>query len=372
MFQHASVQAEDSEKLIYVEHVPAFAEPALESLYGSLYASLPQLRASDLKQVSTYVARQAGRLSALFLFRIAGRSLRVLNEGMHINRTEAERFASVIFQDYPCVDQIHFHAISIAETIPQRAALRFVCTEDMVIDLPEHEDDYMSRLGKATRKSLRRHRARAAGLEQQLMDGADANVSLIERIIEFNHARMAHKQRCSALDQAASMHLISLLRQRGIVSVISLHGQLCAGTLACRFGDDIYSLVNAHDIACDSLSMGNLSRHLMILAAIRMGARRFHLLGGHYASKHASLAERVELHHLTLYRDRLSLCLDAAGITQRAAQGLLYRCRVRLEEDMNKHPASWRALAMMTAGRIIRFTRHAWEACLRPLKTAPP
>ncbi|MFN9952883.1 MAG: GNAT family N-acetyltransferase, partial [bacterium] len=96
------------------------------------------------------------------------------------------------------------------------------------------------------------------------MTGEAISEALVDQIIGFNHARMAQKQRRSAIDGKVRVHLMRLLRARGWVGVITTHDRICAGTLACRFGDDVYSIVNAHDPQYDAYSMGNLSRHLLI------------------------------------------------------------------------------------------------------------
>eukprot|EP01036_Dinobryon_divergens_P003875 gene3875-5124_t len=91
---------------------------------------------------------------------------------------------------------------------------------------------------------------------------------------------------------------MALMRTRGQVGLVTVDGTLCGGTLACRIGDDLFSLVNAHDPAYDGFSMGSLSRYLMITASIHAGAKRFHLLGGQLRIKQAMHGEKQRLDHL--------------------------------------------------------------------------
>ncbi|MEO0317069.1 MAG: hypothetical protein RL404_746 [Pseudomonadota bacterium] len=317
-------------------HVPAGAAAQMESLYGSLYASLPQLQLSGLAGAGTYIERQGSVPSAIFLYRRDGDALRVINEGMRIDAGDAERFALRMFARLPALRSVHWHAIRI-EGLPRALPVsRFDCSEDIVLELPATAAAYLKALGKATRKSLRQRLARAEGLSHRVLTGpASADRFLIDRIVAFNHARLARKSRRSALDASAASKLQLLMRARGMAGLAHIDGRLRGGTLACRIADDVYSLVNAHDPDYDALGLGNLCRHLMILSAIRAGARRFHLLGGNYASKRACLAERITLQHVVLHRDRWQRLLDwRAQLGWRLAHAGL---RVRRRIDDARH-----------------------------------
>ncbi len=318
---------------VHEGQVPARAAVWMETLYGSLYASLPQLQLSGLAGAGTYIAFRAAQPTAVFLYRLEGVALRVINEGMSINAADADRFASRMFARFPSLRSVHWHAVRMEGAPATHVLSRFDCSEDIVIELPATEAEYEKALGKSTRKSLRQRLTRTGGLNHQVLSGpAAADTALIERIIAFNHARLAQKARRSALDASAARQLQLLLRARGIVGLAHIDGRLCGGTLACRIADDVYSLVNAHDPACDRAGLGNLCRHLMILAAIRAGARRFHLLGGNYASKRPCLARRLTLQHVVLHRSRRERMLDwrdQAGWALREAE---LRLRRRIDD----------------------------------------
>jgi hypothetical protein len=125
---------------------------------------------------------------------------------------------------------------------------------------------------------------------------------------------------------------MDLLRTRGWVGIIRTDERICAGTLGCRFGDDVYSLVNAHDPLYDDYGMGNLSRHLLINASIRAGARRVHLLGGQFSTKRHALGYRQTLCEVRLYRSRLGMLRDTFSLLRLTRDAAVYRLRTRLEE----------------------------------------
>ncbi len=341
--------------------IPDFVGPALDALYGSLYSSLPQLALGNLTDTSTYVARNGNQLRALFLYTLAGREARIINEGMRIVATDADHFARQLFQRFDAIDRIEFHAIACDSRPTALPSLGFTLDEDIVIALPATEAGYLNSLGKSTRKSLRQNLARAQtqGLRHEIIPGHDIDASMVETLIGFNHARLAAKQRSSALDRVAATQLLTLVRACGMAGTVTLNGRLSAGTLACRVGDDVYSLVNAHDPAFDALGMGNLSRHLMIVAAIHSGARRFHLLGGNFNSKRACGARRQALHHWVIYRDRLRMIADLPHLLSLALREQRYRLGKALDDatgDVHRQPTLHRVAILV---RLIKHGLHA-------------
>ncbi len=366
-----TLSVENSTESIYVNCIPPFVEQGLDDLYGSLYASLPQLQCDDLGQVHTYAAWRDGQLSALLLYCIDGRRIRVINESMRIPTEELDRFADTLFAHYTKVSVISLHAQSISERKPQRPCARMPVTEDIVIHLPGNEQNYLAQLGKSSRKSLKQHLSRAQhelpGFHHTVVAGEAISETLVEQVINFNHARMAQKQRRSAIDEKARMHLMQLLRARGWVGVISTRDRICAGTLACRFGDAVYSMVNAHDPQYDEYGMGNLSRHLLINASIRAGARRFHLLGGQLSTKRNALGRRQKLYEIRLYRSQLFMARDLFNLAMLARASLVYRLKAWLEDlHMQPHPGKI-AHAVLCLRKALRATRSQ----IRRLSSSP-
>ncbi len=326
---------------LHEDRIPGNAEGWLEELYGSLYSSLPQLQLAGLAGVSTYVdlgrLRQPACPAAVFLYRRQRHALHVINEGMRLDAAVAERFARRMFDRHRELRSVHWHAITITGKPAGLPAFCFDCSEDIVLALPATEAAYLDALGKATRKSLRQRLARAPGLVHRVVAGADVAPGTVDRIISFNHARMAAKSRRSALDGAAAAGLQRLLRERGLVGLTWIDGQLGGGTLACRIANDVYSLVNAHDPVHDRLGLGNLCRHLMIVEAIRTGAHRFHLLGGNYASKKSCLARRITLQHVVLHRDRRRRLADAPTLARLGLMQAELRARRWLDDARHRH-----------------------------------
>jgi hypothetical protein len=367
--ENKKLPAENSAERIYMNCIPPFAEQGLEELYESLYASLPQLQCNSLTQVNTYAAWRDGQLSALLLYCLDGSRIRVINEGMHIPSAELDRFANALFARHGKASVISLHAQSISKTTLQHPSVCMAVTEDIVIDLPDNEETYLAQLGKSSRKSLKQHLSRAQhelpDFRHTVVAGEAISESLVDQIIGFNHARMAQKRRRSAIDEKARAHLIRLLRARGWVGVISTNDRICAGSLGCRFGDAVYSMVNAHDPKYDVYGMGNLSRHLFINASIRAGARHFHLLGGQLSTKRNALGRRQALYDIRLYRSKLSITKDLSHLARLSRASLGYQLQTWLEDlHTQPHPGKLAhvALYLQQALRSIRNHIRRWSS----------
>jgi len=367
--ENETLPAENSAERIYMNCIPPFAEQGLEELYESLYASLPQLQCNSLTQVNTYAAWRDGQLSALLFYCLDGSRIRVINEGMYIPSAELDRFANALFTRHAEASVISLHAQSVSKMLLQHPSVCMAVTEDIVIDLPDNEETYLAQLGKSSRKSLKQHLSRAQhelpDFRHTVVAGEAISESLVDQIIGFNHARMAQKRRRSAIDEKARAHLIRLLRARGWVGVISTNDRICAGSLGCRFGDAVYSMVNAHDPQYDVYGMGNLSRHLFVNASIRAGVRHFHLLGGQLSTKRNALGRRQALSDIRLYRSKLSIAKDLSHLARLSRASLGYQLQTWLEDlHTQPHPGKIAhvALYLQQALRSIRNHIRRWSS----------
>ena len=112
--------SERADITVYRHQIPKFAGPALESMYGSLYSSLAVLQPaiSANSDISTYVqwapenSKQCPQAKAIFLFRQQGPRIRVVNEGMCLDRHVIETFCRHMLDKDPSIQSIEFHAIA--------------------------------------------------------------------------------------------------------------------------------------------------------------------------------------------------------------------------------------------------------------------
>ena len=351
---------------IYRHCIPDFAANALDTLYGNLHSSLATLNFTNLSKTSTYVKwteeSNSNNPESIFLFQKLGQSLHVVNEGMRLKKNEINHFCEYVFANDQEIKRIDFHAVAPPQQRLSRPNLRWVCTEDIVITLPNDEQNYLNQLGKATRKSIKKHLTRAQrelpNFTHSIQKGNQVSEDALMKIVGFNHSRMAGKEKLSALDSQTTKQLLAIIRSHGIVGLVNSDRGMGAGTLACRFGDDVFSLITAHDPTYDAFGFGTLSRHLMIIHSIQTGAQRFHLLGGNMSSKRSALGVRETLEHLTVYRSPVDMLRDPKFTLQLATNAVKYHLHRWLEDQSANSESSGMA-------RFIHALRHSIRAWRR-------
>jgi CelD/BcsL family acetyltransferase involved in cellulose biosynthesis len=319
----------------YENDVPAFIEPELEQLYGSIYASLAQFRIySDGADTSTYIARRGGQTVAIFLFCLRGNAVHVLNETFRVERSEVACFARHVFASYPEIAIIRFKAVDTDVDRLPYPFQRHNHVEDIVLALPPSAEAYFDMLGKGTRRNFKRHlrqlEERVPGWRYRLAVGRDIDEQAVRTIVELNRKRMAGKCKSSDIDDLETQRIIRLAKECGIVGVIEIDGRVCAGTIGFRAGDNYFLNVLAHDPAYDQYWLGILCCYHTICECIARGGREFHFLWGEYAYKYMLMGVKRDLDNLIVYRSRRHLLLNAEVAVRAWVAGSMRRLRTWL------------------------------------------
>ncbi|HYD78488.1 MAG TPA: GNAT family N-acetyltransferase [Paucimonas sp.] len=316
----------------YENDVPAFIEPELERLYGSIYSSLPQFRVyTDGSDTSVYIARRGGRIAAIFLFRQRGPCVQVLNEVMRVEDDDVACFARYVFATYPTAAVIAFKAVETAERSSSRLPFprqRHRHTEDIVLALPDSADAYFEMLSKGTRRHFKR---RMRKLQDELPSWKfrflledDIDESTVRAVVELNRARMAGKHKASAIADDEIGRIARLARERGIAGIIEIDGRICAGAVGFRAGGNYFLSVLAHDPRYDRYWLGILCCYHTICECIARGGEEFHFLWGEYDYKTMLMGVKRDLHNLLVYRSRAHR-IRHADIALTAAAGAAFR-----------------------------------------------
>lgn len=321
--------AENIEIKCYANEVPAFVEGELDRLYGSLYSSFANFRvAGGVPRASTFLLHCAGQTRALFLFRSEADRLEVLNEGMLLKPDEINAFARFAFENYPDAKKISFRAVLAPFESLRFPFHRSMCSEDIIIDLPESPAAYTARLGASTRKTIKyrlnRLKKKFPTFRFDCHEKQAVREEHVRQVIEFNRARMGEKNKTSVIDDAETDCILSLVRESGFVGIVSIDGRVCAGTITYRIGANHFSRVNAHDPEYNEYRLGMLCCYLTICACIERGARRFHLFHGRYEYKYMLGGTLHLLDNILVYRSMPALVLDAGPLLARSikSQGM--------------------------------------------------
>ena len=293
--------------------LPGYVWPALERRYHSIFCSEPQLRIHEglTPLIEAWVSRQDGRIATLVLFERHGRCARVLNEVFDLSADELRDFADAVFTHHRELQAVTVRAAFFAPKPGRYLCLSAAMSEDYQLTLPRSADDWVASLSSQTREKFRAHLRRAQrrqpGFRFRTIASSAIEEAQVRRVIDFNRARMQAKRRRFGMSEADERHLCRMMRERGLLSVIEIDGEIRAGLLCTLAGDDIYMHVIAHDPAFDELRLGFLCCALTIQEAIGRRLRRFHFLWGYYDYKTKLGGERKELSRVLLLRGPVAM-----------------------------------------------------------------
>jgi hypothetical protein len=349
---------------IHHDEVPAFARAELERLYQSPFASVDaeHVRPSG---TGTYVARRGGAVVALILFRIEGGSALVLNSAVALDAPTLEAFAACLFDRYPAVAAIELRSVETGPLSGRYPFQRFCMSEDIVLGMPASVEAYLERLGKSSAKRMQyavnRLRREFPGFRHEVFEGAAIDRGLLQALFELKARQRASKQEPGGLDAAQVAWMTRIAPSYGFVTVSTIDGRICAGSIGTRVGDDFFLHVVTHDPALDAFSIGTANSFLTICAAIERGGRDYHFLWGQGAWKFRFLGTRRELYDLMLYRSRRAWMARMPAVLALSGRAWRRRLKCGLLDAAARHRplaqllrpciAGWRRLAAMSAPR---------------------
>jgi hypothetical protein len=330
-----SAASDEIEISCYENDVPAFIEADMERLYSNVYSSLAQFRIySDGCDASTYIARRGGQIVTVFLFRLRGNCIDVLNETIHVSRSDVMYFARYAFASFPDVAAIRFKAVHTDIESLSFPFQRYNHVEDIVLTLPETAGAYFDMLGKGTRRNFKRHmrqlQERVPNCRYKIAIGTDIEERTIRAIVELNRMRMASKNKASGIDDLEMQRMIRLAKECGMVGIIEIDGCICAGAVGFCAGDNYFLNILAHDPRYDQYWLGILCCYQTICECIARGGKEFHFLWGEYEYKYMLMGVRRDLDNLVIYRSRKHQFFNAGIAIETAFKGALRKLRVWL------------------------------------------
>ncbi|HJV80497.1 GNAT family N-acetyltransferase [Noviherbaspirillum sp.] len=330
----------------YDNEVPSFVESEIERLYGNIFSSLRGFRTYGWTETntSTYVARKSGKISALILFERRNGKARVLNEGIRISGEELDRFADYLFATDESLNVISFKAVETDIRKSRFPLQRFNQLEDLALAFPSTREEYLARLGKNTRRNIKRYTDRLLrafpSFRFEVCESENVNEKDIRTLIAFNRARMAGKNVVSSFDEEETRQVVDLAKSCGLVGIARIDGQICAGAVSFKAGDNYFLNLLSHDPRYDDYWVGFLCCYLTMCECIDRGGREFHFLWGRYEYKYALGAKPRDLDNVNVYRSRLQVLLNADFAWKAAREGYFRRAKCWLKYDdssLSKH-----------------------------------
>jgi|GEM_PF-431507 len=345
-----AVDAEDTSFSLLENEIPAFAEAELERLYGSIYASMKQWRASGAldESIDTYVEYRGGKIKNLYLFHRENGEARVLNEGIVVGDEDVQRFARHLFERYSDIDIITFHAVQSTIRQPGYVHHGYHCLEDIVLTMPTTGDAYLASLGSATRSYIKRYlnklKRSFPSFKHEVILNEEISEKDIGDLVAFNKARMEGKGKVQGIDTQELRRIILLAKECGMLSLFRIDGRICAGTINFRAGDNYFLEVIAHDPAYNEYRLGTLCCYLTICECIARAGKEYHFLWGPHDYKFRLLGVQRELDHLTIYRSRRHVLLHPRMAWRNWQLACKRQSRLRLQALLQRDDIRGRAL----------------------------
>jgi hypothetical protein len=327
---------------LYSGSVPQYIDGKLDQLYQHMYSSLAyHMEYGNItSDTSTYVVEKNGEIITVLLFRMESGKVRVLNEQFRIIAEEIDRFAQYIFNACPSINVISFPVIDTTANVLSFPYRQSRCTQDIVLALPGTAEEYLGSLGKSTRSYIKRYlnklKRSFPSVSCKTYGNKEVSEQHIHDIIALSKARMAGRYKPSRFDDAETEKIIRLARLCGLVNVITIDGQVCAGAINYRFGESYFLQVIAHDPAYDRYGLGTLCCYLAICECIAQKGKEYHFLWGLYEYKFRLGGIQRDLSHLAIYRSRLQLMLNSGTALKLAYADRAYETRNWLLHRMRR------------------------------------
>jgi len=335
----------------YENEIPASAAAEMDRLYAHLYCSPRYFEmAAAMQGASFYVARENGDPIAILPYKRTAGEVIVVSEYMTLGEREIERFAGCMFDRHPSIKRVVFPKVRTRiETLvfPSHA---MVCSEDMVVELPKTVKDYETAVGKSTRRNIKRYSNALTkafpSYRYDLYLESDISEQDLRDIVALSCMRLKSKNIVPRFDETEIRWIVDFARTCGLVGVARIEGKVCAGAIAFRIGNSYFMHVIAHHPQYNDFSLGILCYYHLICEGIMRGGKRFHLLQGRYSYKYRLLAERQDIVHLDVYRNRWSMLSSLGHILHKEAKWRNWLIKQWLLHDVErKDGAGYRFLS---------------------------
>ncbi len=296
----------------YENDIPAFVDAEMTRIYGSLYASLAQFRVySDGRDTSTYIVCKGGRAITVFLFQHHGGNVQVVNQVIKVDEEDVSRFAAYIFAKFAWATVISFKAIQTNLHILPFCYQRINYLEDTVLTLPDTAEEYMASLDRNTSMNIKYYAKKIMqnfpSICFDVFVKDEIEEQTIRDIINLNRARMAYKNKISAIDEEETLRIIRLATECGLVGVIRIDGRVCAGSISFCIGSNYFFSVIAHDPLYDDYCLGILCCFSTICECIARDGKEFHFQWGEYEYKYKLLGVKRDLDNVAIFRSRMHM-----------------------------------------------------------------
>lgn len=316
----------------HVGDLPVSIEEGLKETPEKIFMQLHGLE----NALNTYIAWQEGRPIAVLLFEMAGSKVEVINHIAAIDQSLIQRFCEHIFTKFETVDVISMKAVHSEierHSFPYPIQI-YNKTETFLISLPETLDAYENSLGKATRRNIRYYgnklvRDFPTFSHRAYVDG-NIQEEHIRKILRLRESRFEAKKVYYHDSEESIQRVVRLARTCGLVTVMSVDGRICAGTINFRAGPNFVGHVLTQAAEFKDYMLGMISAHRAISEAVRLGGKTFELGSGRFEYKTRLNGARVDMDRLDIYRSPAARWFHIRHFAQACAAGHFRKAKLWL------------------------------------------
>ena len=359
------------EQINYIERyesgVSADVIEDLERCYGSLHSLYQFFQLQDISPSHLYswVLYRDKKLSSVLLFQLNGSHLCVITEMMTITEVDLKKFTDSVFDRYKHIKSLTFNASELPHILPIWPHQKFNCSENYIIDLPNNSEQYFFSLGRSTRKTIKsansKFRRDFPDSLLRVCEARDlsptAQQAFYKKLQHYKQVSMQTRDKTMVIDEAENQRLLTLVAERGVFVLVMIKGEMRAGSIACKVGNNMVMLISAADPLLTSYRLGFLVCYWSVCDAIERGNQQCHLLWGRYHYKTQLGAQPHHLVRAVLYRSYVEMCLSPLLVLSMVKRNISMQCRNWLIYTCHRSPQKW----MQYLSRSLLFMRTSWH-----------
>jgi len=317
----------------YLDVVPEAVQKALDSTSCAVFLHLSGLR----NALNTYVIWKESRPRQVFLFRVIRKTnIEVLNPLHDVENEDIVKFCEYVFSNFDFVGVICFRAVqsNLDNASLAYPVQRHNSSETYLISLPGSVEEYEANLGKSLRRNLRYYKGKLMRSFPSVRFCTYLNEEVTEDhirgILRLTEARFQQKKVYYHESESSIARLIALSKNCGMVNIVFINGEICAGSINFRCGDTFIGHLLAHDSRYKEYTLGTLSTYTSICRAIELGGKIFDIGSSRFNYKTHFLGQRLDLDRIDIYRSKRHLALNAGHAARSFAASYLRRLKIWL------------------------------------------
>lgn len=161
----------------------------------------------------------------------------------------------------------------------------------------------------------------------QSYEKKDIDEQLIYDLINLSKVGISERKFKFSINNDYAKCIAQLAKLHGVVNIVLIDGQLCAGAISYWIGADQTTEVIAHDEKFNSYPPGMLCFYLAICESITKGIKKYHMGGGRLPYKVSLSGVHQEMEQVEIYRPYWGKALNYDWILKAKIKVYLNRLR---------------------------------------------